>query len=55
MTTDDESSYLHRRAEQERLQAEAARDRIAATIHRQLADHYRHRAERLVLPHLKVR
>ncbi len=55
MMDDDETLYLHRRAAQEQQRAEAAADRSAATIHRQLADHYRHRAARLVLPHVPVR
>jgi hypothetical protein len=55
MTHDDERSYLRQRAEQELRRADDTQDRIAATIHRQLADHYRDRATRLVLPHVPVR
>jgi hypothetical protein len=55
MTHDDERSYLRQRAEQEQRRAEGTQDRTAAVIHRQLADHYRDRATRLVLPHVPVR
>jgi hypothetical protein len=55
MTPDDESLYLRHRAEQERQRAAVSSDHIAASIHRQLADHYRDRATRLVLPHMPVR
>lgn len=52
---DDERHYLQRRAAQEQRLADAAADRSAATIHLALATHYRERAARLVLPHLRVR
>lgn len=55
MTHDDETLYLRRRAAQEQRRAEVTPDPLAATIHRQLADHYRDRAARLVLPHMPVR